>query len=96
MTPNPTAIGTDKTDMARLINAINAVLLWGKCVKYVGFFPYVHFLFNTIKESMAYFAYFIIIFAIIQIGFVISFVVSFGDVLEELNGVRIFKNYFYF
>mmetsp|Transcript_1293 Transcript_1293/g.2883 ORF Transcript_1293/g.2883 Transcript_1293/m.2883 type:complete len:692 (-) Transcript_1293:678-2753(-) len=77
----------NKTDMARLINAINAVLLWGKCVKYVGFFPYVHFLFNTIKESMAYFAYFIIIFAIIQIGFVISFVVSFGDVLEELNGV---------
>ncbi|CAD7970186.1 unnamed protein product [Amoebophrya sp. A25] len=77
----------NKVDTSRLINAINAVLLWGKCVKYIGFFPYIHFLFNIIQDSMAYFVYFILLFAIIQIGFVISFVVSFGDVLAELNSV---------
>jgi len=58
-----------KVETARLINSLNAVLLWSKCIKYIAFFPYVQFLFYTVKDAMGPFFVFFIMFSILAIGF---------------------------
>lgn len=77
----------EKVNTSRLMNAVNAILLWSKCIKFIGFFPYIQFLFHTIKDSMSHFIWFLLLFMCVHFGFVVSFVTAFGEVIPELNSV---------
>merc|ERR1712194_411462 len=74
-----------KVNQARMVNALNAILIWSKCIKYIGFFPYLQFLFQTVKDSMEYFLYYLVVFGVLHMAFVTAFMAAFGDVIEELT-----------
>ena len=74
-----------KVETSRVINSLNSVLLWSKCIKYVAFFPYIQFLFYTVKDAMGHFFVFMVMFVVLNIGFVVSFITAFGDVIPQLS-----------
>ena len=78
----------EKINTARLLNAVNSVLLWGKCIKFIGFFPYIQLLFHTVKDAMSNFFMFLILFLVLHFAFVVSFVTAFGDVIGPLTTVQ--------
>lgn len=69
----------------RHMNAVNAVLIWVKAVKYVNFIPYVTTMIWTIRLSWQLFVSFMVVFSSAFVGFVIAYGVGFGDKFEELN-----------
>jgi len=70
---------------ARTINAFNAVLIWAKVVKYVGFMPYVKTLLVTVETCWKQFFSFLIMFLIIFLAFVIAYTIGFGETIRELS-----------
>lgn len=69
----------------REINAVNAVLIWVKAVKYVNFIPYVSTMIWTIRLSWQLFVSFAVVFLSAFIGFVIAYNVGFGDKFADMN-----------
>mmetsp|Transcript_84819 Transcript_84819/g.193438 ORF Transcript_84819/g.193438 Transcript_84819/m.193438 type:complete len:540 (+) Transcript_84819:458-2077(+) len=64
---------------ARLLNALNALLIWAKIIKYTGYFPYVRVLVVTIEHAFVMFLPFLSMFAVIFMGFVLACTMGFGD-----------------
>lgn len=82
---------TDLTDFAENIkliqklSAFNAMLIWFKIVKYVGFIPYVTTMMSTIKYSWKYFVSFLVFFLTILVGFSLALTSGFGDKLSTMS-----------
>merc|ERR1711959_266950 len=70
---------------ARTINAFNAVLIWAKVVKYIGFMPYIKTLLVTIETCWKQFMSFLFMFLIIFLAFVIAYTIGFGETIRELS-----------
>merc|ERR1719235_961661 len=56
--------------LTRTINAFNAVLIWTKVVKYVGFMPYVKTLLVTLETCWQQYLSFLFMFVVIFLAFV--------------------------
>lgn len=76
-----------KVENARMFNSFNAILLWGKCIKYIGYFPYISFLFHTVKRAMGSFWSFAVLYFITFFAFTTCFLVAFGDILVDLSSL---------
>jgi hypothetical protein len=74
----------ERSEEARLLNSFNAVLLWAKCVKYTRFMPYVKILMAAVQGCFDVFFAFLLMFAAIFMGFVVSYNIGFGDKILEL------------
>jgi hypothetical protein len=74
-----------KAELVRLLNAFNAVLLWGKCVKYFRHLPIVKVLVKTVWNAFSLFLPFMIMFLVALIGFTMSYNLGFGDKIQELT-----------
>jgi len=73
--------------LTRTINAFNAVLIWTKVVKYVGFMPYVKTLLTTLETCWRQYLSFLFMFLVIFLAFVIAYTVGFGETIRDLSGV---------
>jgi len=69
---------------ARVLNAFNCVLLWGKVTKYLRHMPVVKDLMRTVWGAFDLFLPFLIMFSVAFLGFVMAFNIGFGDKLPEL------------
>lgn len=73
--------------VARTINAFNAVLIWAKVVKYVGFMPYVKTLLVTLESCWKQYLSFLFMFCLIFLAFVIAYTIGFGETIRDLSGL---------
>lgn len=73
--------------MARTINAFNAVFIWAKVVKYVGFMPYIKTLLVTLQTCWQQYLSFLSMFSFIFFGFVIAYTIGFGETIRDLSGL---------
>jgi hypothetical protein len=78
----------DTAELVRMLGALNSVLLWLKCVKYLRKVPVVKELIRTIWDALYLFMPFLFMFCLAYVGFVMSFNVGFGDKIKELSTVR--------
>jgi hypothetical protein len=76
---------TSKAETVRLLHSFNAVLLWGKCVKYLKHLPIVKVLVNTIWDAFRLFVPLMTMFTIALIGFGMAYNIGFGDKIQELT-----------
>lgn len=74
-----------KAELVRLLHSFNAVLLWGKCVKYFRHLPILKELVKTVWDAFALFVPLMSMFAIALIGFTMAYNVGFGDKIQELT-----------
>mmetsp|Transcript_48745 Transcript_48745/g.77657 ORF Transcript_48745/g.77657 Transcript_48745/m.77657 type:complete len:730 (+) Transcript_48745:98-2287(+) len=75
----------NKAEMVRLLYSFNAVLLWGKCVKYARHLPIVKVLVKTVWNAFSLFLPFMLMFGVAFIGFTMAYNIGFGDKLQELT-----------
>jgi len=68
----------EDVDIARIVNGFNAVLVWGKVIKYVGFMPYIRVLVLTVEGSFRVLFSFLAMFAVGFVGFVLAYQIGFG------------------
>jgi hypothetical protein len=73
--------------LTRTINAFNAVLIWTKVVKYVGFMPYVKTLLTTLETCWRQYLSFLFMFLVIFLAFVIAYTIGFGETIRDLSGI---------
>jgi len=69
----------------RLLHAINAVLLWGKCAKYFRHLPILKDLIRTVWGSFELFLPFLFMFCIAFMGFSLAYNVGFGVNIQQLS-----------
>merc|ERR1712216_108749 len=74
-----------KAESVKLLHSFNAVLLWGKCVKYTKHLPIVKVLVKTIWDAFALFGPLMTMFSLALFGFTMAFNIGFGDKLKELT-----------
>merc|ERR1719197_808229 len=74
-----------KAELVRLLHSFNAVLLWGKCSKYLKHLPIVKVLVKTIWNAFRLFLPLMMMFTIALIGFTMAYNVGFGDKIQELT-----------
>jgi len=74
-----------KAESVKLLHSFNAVLLWGKCVKYTKHLPIVKVLVKTIWDAFALFGPLMTMFTIALVGFTMAYNIGFGDKLQELT-----------
>eukprot|EP00929_Paragymnodinium_shiwhaense_P108106 TRINITY_DN74433_c0_g1_i1.p1 TRINITY_DN74433_c0_g1~~TRINITY_DN74433_c0_g1_i1.p1 ORF type:complete len:693 (+),score=177.55 TRINITY_DN74433_c0_g1_i1:107-2185(+) len=74
--------------VARLLGALNAVLLWLKCVKYLRKVPVVKTMIRNIWDALYLFIPFLLLFCLAYIGFAMAFHIGFGDKIKELATTR--------
>jgi hypothetical protein len=70
--------------MALTINSFNAVFMWTKVLKYVGFMPYIKTLLVTLESCWKQFFSFLAMYAIIFISFVIAYMIGFAEKIRDL------------
>jgi hypothetical protein len=71
--------------MARTINAFNAVFIYAKVVKYIGFMPYIKTLLLTLCVCWKQYLSFLAMFLLIFMGFVIAYTIGFGETIREIS-----------
>jgi hypothetical protein len=76
---------TSKAELVKLLHSFNAVLLWGKCVKYLRHLPIVKALVKTIWDAFSLFAPLMTMFTVALIGFTMAYNIGFGDKIQELT-----------
>merc|ERR1719487_716788 len=76
---------TSKAELVKLLHSFNAVLLWGKCVKYLRHLPIVKGLVKTIWDAFSLFAPLMTMFTVALIGFTMAYNIGFGDKIQELT-----------
>jgi len=69
----------------RLFHAVNAVLLWGKAIKYFRHMPMVKDLIIAVWRAFDLFLPFLCMFGVAFIGFVMAYNIGFGDKILELS-----------
>eukprot|EP00927_Polykrikos_kofoidii_P065911 TRINITY_DN61609_c0_g1_i1.p1 TRINITY_DN61609_c0_g1~~TRINITY_DN61609_c0_g1_i1.p1 ORF type:complete len:684 (-),score=150.48 TRINITY_DN61609_c0_g1_i1:66-2117(-) len=74
-----------QVEMVRLLMALNAVLLWLKCVKYCRKVPVVKLLIRTVWDALALLLPFFFMFSLSFLGFTIAYHVGFGNYIKELS-----------
>lgn len=74
-----------KAESVRLLHSFNAVLLWGKCVKYFRHLPIVKVLVKTVWDAFSLFLPLLTMFSIALIGFTMAYNIGFGDKIQELT-----------
>jgi len=77
----------ESAKLVRLLHALNAVLLWGKAVKYLRHMPMIRDLLRTVWSSFALVCPFMVMFLLGFVGFAVSYCIGFGDKIEELSTV---------
>jgi hypothetical protein len=73
--------------ISRTINSFNAVFIWGKVVKFIGFMPYVKTLLMTLETCWRQYLSFLVMFMLIFLAFVIAFTIGFGETIRELSQI---------
>jgi len=71
--------------LVSVLHAVNAVLLWGKAVKYLRHVPVVKDLIRAVWGSFDLFLPFLCMFAVAFIGFVMAYNIGFGDKVWEMS-----------
>merc|ERR1719155_49272 len=74
-----------RAETVRLLHSFNAVLLWGKCSKYLRHLPIVKVLVKTIWNAFRLFLPLMSMFTIALIGFTMAYNIGFGDKIQELT-----------
>jgi hypothetical protein len=74
-----------RAELVRLLHSFNAVLLWGKCVKYLKHLPIVKELVKTVWDAFSLFVPFMAMFTIALVGFTMAYNIGFGDKIQELT-----------
>merc|ERR1719271_1343935 len=69
----------------RLANAFNAVILWVKCAKYIGFVPFLRVVLSTILSAMTLLAPLIVLVVVAFIGYVTVYHVAFNTYLVQVS-----------
>merc|ERR1719321_2112008 len=69
----------------KLLHSFNAVLLWGKCSKYLKHLPIVKILVKTVWDAFRLFIPLMTMFSIALIGFGMAYNIGFGDKIQELT-----------
>lgn len=69
----------------RTVNAFNAVILWVKCAKYIGFFPYLQTVVRTIGSALSFLVPLLILVFFVLFGYVTAFHVAFGSDMREIS-----------
>jgi len=72
-------------ELVKLLNSFNAVLLWGKCVKYFKHLPIIKELVKTVWDAFALFVPLMSMFTLALVGFVMAYNIGFGDKVQELT-----------
>merc|ERR1719487_601828 len=76
---------TSKAELVKLLHSFNAVLLWGKCSKYLRHLPIVKALVKTIWDAFSLFLPLLSMFTIALVGFTMAYNIGFGDKVQELT-----------
>jgi len=76
---------TSKAELVKLLHSFNAVLLWGKCTKYLKHLPIVKALVKTIWNAFGLFLPLMTMFSIAMIGFTMAYNIGFGDKIQQLT-----------
>lgn len=74
-----------KAELVRLLHSFNAVLLWGKCVKYFKHLPIIKELVKTVWDAFSLFVPLMTMFIIALLGFTMAYNIGFGDKIQELT-----------
>jgi hypothetical protein len=74
-----------RAETVRLLHSFNAVLLWGKCTKYLKHLPIVKVLVKTIWNAFSLFVPLMTMFTIALVGFTMAYNIGFGDKIQELT-----------
>jgi hypothetical protein len=75
----------EKVKTARLINAINAVFMWCKVLKYYRHMPLLRELIQVIYKALGLFVPYLVMFTVAFIGFCMSYNIGFGDKIYEFS-----------
>jgi len=75
----------ERVELIKLYNAFNTLLLWGKVVKYLRFFPYIKNMIRAVWDAFDLFLPFLLMFGVAFIGFTMAYNIGFGDKLYELS-----------
>lgn len=81
---NLQALGTS-ISLVKFIDGFNAVLIWGKCVKYTKSVPIVKDLIRVLGSALGLFLPFLFMFTIGIIGFALAYNIGFGDKIWNLS-----------
>jgi len=73
--------------MGRTLTAMNALLIWGKCMKYISFFPYVKTLVTTLEGCWTTSLSFMVMFSTNFMAFCVAYAVGFGETIQELSSL---------
>jgi len=74
-------------EMVKLLNAINAVLLFGKCTKYLRHIPVIKELVRVLWKALDLFVPFFVMLFVAFLGFGMAYSVAFGDRIWELSSL---------
>lgn len=77
----------ESVETVKLLNGFNAVLVWGKCVKYFRHIPIVKDLVKVVWSAFTLFVPFLCMFCVGFIGFSMSYNIGFGDKILQLNSM---------
>jgi hypothetical protein len=75
----------EQAEMVKLLHAFNALLLWGKVVKYLRFFPLIKNLIRAVWSAFDLFMPFLVMFTVAFVGFTMAYNIGFGDKIFELS-----------
>lgn len=72
---------------ARTINAYNSILIWGKCLKYIGYMPYIKTLVLTLEECWQPFLSFLFMFILAFLAFSSAYTIGFGESISDMSSM---------
>lgn len=70
---------------SRTINAYNAILIWGKCLKYIGYMPYIKTMVLTLEGCWQQFLSFLFMFIIAFLAFSSAYTIGFGESIQDMS-----------